>query len=340
MNQRSFFMLCAAAMTALMVTGAPHNSSPFTPGARTMMLAHNAYPYDGQYGDRLDRAIAAGMPFAVEEDLVWVNGRSLLIHNEKSASADSPTLESYFFPKVKPLMEKAMKEGNKGNWPLITLYLDIKNDPEEHLTEISKVLDKYDAWLTKAVKTSDITRMSPLEYKPMMVILEDKKNDIKQAFFYDRIAVGGKFRAFGSAVKFDDNPNQLPRTAREQRMAGLITIQPEQMLTKHADNWRRWFGTDWNFIELSGPTHGSDWNAATEARMKHFVDYGHSLGYLVGFYEINGFTKDQNQGWTDEYNFGSREAAEVRIKAVLAAHADFIATDQYQEVAKLIRERR
>ena len=49
-----------------------------------------------------------------------------------------------------------MKEGNKGNWPLVTLYLDIKNDPPEHLEAISTMLDKYNSWLTTAVKTADI----------------------------------------------------------------------------------------------------------------------------------------------------------------------------------------
>jgi hypothetical protein len=329
------FYIVAAAISLAIAAGS--TSSPFTPGARTLMLAHNAYPDEGKYGDRLDRAISAGVPFVVEEDLVWTGGKSLLIHNEKAAGPDSPTLESYFFPRVAPIIEKALKDGNKGNWPLITLYLDIKNDPEEHLEVISKVLDKYDGWLTKAVKTADITKLSPLELKPMMVILEDKQNDIKQAFFYDRVPVGGKFRAFGSAVKFDDNPNKLPREKRAERMAGLVSIQPEQMVSKRADNWRRWFGTDWNFIELGGPTHGNDWNAATEARVKHFVDYGHSLGYLVSFYEVNGFTDAQNQGWTAEYNFGSKEAATVRWKALIAAHADFIATDQYEDVAHAIR---
>jgi hypothetical protein len=53
------------------------------------------------------------------------------------------------------------------------------------LEAISKVLDKYDSWLTKAVKTNHISKQSPLERKPMMVILEDKKDHIKQAFFYD-----------------------------------------------------------------------------------------------------------------------------------------------------------
>lgn len=329
----------AAILFSFAFAAKTHHST-FAPGARTLMLAHNAYPDNGKYGDRLDRVITAGVPFAVEEDLVWVNGRSLLIHNEKFANADSPTLESYFFPKVAPIMEKALKEGNKGNWPLITLYLDIKNDPEEHLQVIDKTLEKYSAWLTTATKMADISRQSPLDVKPMIVILEDKKNDIKTSFFYDRVPVGGKFHTFGSPTKFDDNPSHLGRDKRAERFAGLLKFQPEQLVSTHADNYHRWFGTDWNFIETNGPTHGGDWKPETAARVKKFVEYGHSLGYLVSFYGVNGFTPDQNQGWTDEYNFGSLEAAKLRWKAALDAHADFIATDQYEEVTKLIREKK
>ena len=277
--KKTFLVLLS--IVASVAIAAKVSSSPFAPGARTLVLAHNAYPDDGKYADRLDRAIASGVPFVVEEDLVWVDGRSLLIHNAKAAVPSSPTLESYFFPKVQPIVEKALKTGNKGDWPLITLYLDIKNDPEEHLQAISKVLDKYDAWLTKAAKTSDISKQSPLELKPMMVILEDKKDDMKQAFFYDRVPVGGKIRAFGSPTKFDDNPTNVPKTARAERFAAMLKVEPEQFLTQRADNYHRWFGTDWAFIELCGPTHGNDWNAAAEGRLKHFVDYGHSLGYLV-----------------------------------------------------------
>jgi hypothetical protein len=60
--------------------------------------------------------------------------------------------------------------------------------------------------------------MSPLELKPMIVILEDKQNDIKQEFFYDRAPVGGKIRAFGSAVKFDYNPRPCVGRPRSMRM--------------------------------------------------------------------------------------------------------------------------
>ena len=335
MRKRPMFIL----MLSVLGVAAPRTST-FTPGARMLMLAHNAYPYDGKYGDRLDRALSPGGSFVVEEDLVWVDGKSLLIHNAQGAGPDSPTLESYFFPKIRPVIEKALKEGDHGNWPLITLYLDIKNDPVEHLEAISKVLDKYDGWLTKAVKTADITKQSPLEYKPMMVIVEDKQNDIKQDFFYDRVPAGGKFRVFGSAVKFDDNPHKLGRDRRDERFADLRDLQPEQLLTKRADNWRRWFGTDWHFIELCGPAHGSDWNATLEARVKHFVDYGHRMGYLVSFYQLDGFPHDQDEGWGDEYNFGSKAAARLRWDALIKAHADFISTDQYEDVAEAIRSKR
>lgn len=132
------------------------------PGARLQMLAHNAYPDHGKYADRLDRAIASGTPFVVEEDLAWVDGKSLVIHGAKNASAADPTLETYFFPKVKPLMEKALQSGDKRHWPLITLYLDIKNDPPEHLEAIAAVLDRYSTWLTTAKKTADLANQSPL----------------------------------------------------------------------------------------------------------------------------------------------------------------------------------
>ena len=56
----------------------------FVPGTRTMVLAHNAYPDHGKYSERLDRAIAAGLPFATEQDLAWVDGKSLEIHGAKN----------------------------------------------------------------------------------------------------------------------------------------------------------------------------------------------------------------------------------------------------------------
>ncbi len=310
------------------------DSTQFAPGSRIEILAHNAYPDHGKYEDRLDRAIASGTPFVIEEDLAWVDGKSLLIHGSKNVAAEDPTLEAYFFSKVKPMMEKALKEGNKGNWPLVTLYLDIKNDPPEHLEAISKMLDKYDGWLTTAVKTDDITKQSPLKLKPMMVIVEDKQKDIKQQFFYDRVAVGGKIRVFGSVTKPEANPKKLPK---QEAIDLLSTVEPQEIATAKADNYHRWWGLGWEYVEKGGASQAGDWNKDKQARLEKFVNYAHGLGYFISFYCLDGYSAAENQGWDKDYNFGSRDAALARWKAVRKAHVDFVSTDQYEDVAKVIR---
>lgn len=328
--------IVAGAGIVLTLATAASVKQTYGPGSRIQMLAHNAYPDHGKYGDRLDRAISSGFPFVVEQDLAWMDGKSILIHGAKAAGTDDPTLESYFIPKIRPLMEKALKDGNKGNWPLVTLYLDIKNDPPEHLEAVNQMLDKYNDWLTTAVKTSDISKQSPLDLKPMMVLVEDKQNDIKQQFFYDKIPVGGKIRAFGSATKADGNPKKLPKAEAVKLMTDM---DPEKLFPAKADNYHRWFGTDWAFIESCGKMHG-EWTAASEARLKKFVDHGHRMGYFVSLYSINGFTGAENQGWTDEFNFGSKAEALTRWKAAIKAHADFIGTDQYEELAQVVKSTR
>jgi len=313
------------------------NAPGYAPGTRTIILSHNAYPDHGQYTDRLDRAIAVGVPFATEQDLAWVDGKSLMIHGAKNVSGEDPTLDSYFIPRVRPLIEKALKEGNKGNWPLVILYLDIKNDPPEHLEAISQWLDKYDSWLTTAVKTPDISKQSPLDLKPMMVLVEDKQNDIKQQYFYDKVPVGGKIRVFGSVTKFDENPSKLPRERKAEAVASLVSFDPEQLVPHKADNYHRWFGTNWAFVEKGGETGAGEWTRASEARLKKFVDYGHRLGYFVGFYCLDGYSEAENKGWDKDYNFGSKEKVMPRWQAAARSHADFISTDQMEEVAQILK---
>ncbi|MBB5059421.1 hypothetical protein HDF16_004147 [Granulicella aggregans] len=304
------------------------------PGARTVVMAHNAYPDHGKYADRLDRAIASGAPFMVEEDLAWVNGRSLICHGAKNSTPNDPDLESYFFPKVQPMMEQALKDGNKGNWPLVTLYLDIKNDPPEHLQYINQLLDKYNAWLTTAAKTDDISKQSKLKPGPMMILVEDKNNDIKQKFFYDDLPVNGNIRVFGSYTKLVENPTHLPKL---DFINSLVAVPMEQVTTQKADNYHRWWGVDWAYVEKGGEEHHGEWGKEQTERLKNIVQYGHKLGYLMGFYCLDGFTAADNQGWEDEYNFGSMDQVAPRWKAAMAAHADIISSDQYEELAKTIR---
>jgi hypothetical protein len=149
--------------------------------------------------------------------------------------------------------------------------------------------------------------------------------------------VGGKIRVFGSADKFDENPQKLPREKKEEAVAMMVTRDPEQLVSKKADNYRRWFGVNWGFVEKGGETKAGDWTKASEARMKKFVDYGHRLGYFVSFYCLDGYTAAEDQGWDKSYNFGSKEKVTVRWQATARAHADFISTDQVEEVANVIK---
>ncbi len=45
--------------------------SRLTPGTRVVMDAHNCYPYDGLWADRIERALKTGTPLAIEQDLLW-----------------------------------------------------------------------------------------------------------------------------------------------------------------------------------------------------------------------------------------------------------------------------
>src|SRR5499427_7098501 len=82
------------AAAALFISAAPPAGAEFAPGTRVLLDAHNCYPYNGRWADRIDRALSTGTPLAIEQDLVWYRdpatgqGRSLVAHDEQ----DRPNL--------------------------------------------------------------------------------------------------------------------------------------------------------------------------------------------------------------------------------------------------------
>lgn len=318
----------------------------FAPGARTLVLAHNAYPEGSKYTDRLDQALAAGTPLAIEIDLTWApnpkTGKPFSLVGDfperrfKDVTGDEPMLKQQFFERVRPIMEKALKSNNKHNWPLVRLYLDIKNDPPEHLEYLIGLLHEYQDWLTTAVKTKNPAKQSPLDLKPMMVMLQDKDNDIKQEYFYDRIPVGGKILAFGTA-KFTIPPGQ--GLTEKQIAQAQATMKPEEVVTEHASNYRRWWGNTWDSIEPAPKSGAGSWTPEKQARLEAYVNYAHKMGYLISFWNEDGTDADtaKQMGWAAKYNFGSLEAVTARWKAMSQARVDFIATDQPEEAAKVLQ---
>ena len=160
-----------------------------------MLDAHNCYPYDGQWNDRIQRALRSGFPVSIEQDLAWYvdpathQGRVVVSHTPQPSGAE-PTLEDYFFQNVRPVVEKILTENRPNQWPLIVLHFDFKDNQAPLLQAVWQILGQHQAWLSTAVKTADPAKLSPIDRKPILVITED--NDAQQQVFSDAVPVGGR----------------------------------------------------------------------------------------------------------------------------------------------------
>jgi len=141
----------------------------FTPGRETLVMAHNTFTEKGKWTDRFNRALSSGMPLAMEFDLTWApNPKTGKIgslvgdfpeRRFNEITGDEPQLKPYFFERVRPIVEKALKDNDKRNWPLIRLYLDIKNDPPENRTLSTTRLSLP---INRRVLTTDAPRFGTL----------------------------------------------------------------------------------------------------------------------------------------------------------------------------------
>jgi len=305
-----------------------HAQNAAHPGARSIMDAHNCYPYFEWWSDRIDRALSAGMPLAIEQDLAWYTDKktgkswSIVTHGLPT-EANAPTMKQYFFERVRPLVEKALRDGNKGDWPIITLNLDFKTEEPEHLRAVFALLKEYQDWLTTAPRTADGATPQPLDVKPILVLTGE--SDAQEKVFYEDVPIGGKLLLFGAA-----------RTNTKNPMAAPEIIEPA-----HSTNYRRWWNNPWNVVEKGGQNKAGDWTKEDNLRLRALVEHAHQNGLWIRFYTLDGVDDKQDlscHGWFSGYNFGSLSAAEARWQAALEAGVDYIASDQYEALGKFIRD--
>lgn len=295
------------------------------PGSRTIMDAHNCYPYFEWWSDRIDRALSAGTPLAIEQDLAWYSdpktGKSwsVVTHGEP-VTGHEPTMEQYFFERVGPLVEKALKENNRGDWPLITLNLDFKNNKPEHLAAVLALLRKYEPWITSATKGKRIEDVQPLDVKPLLVLTGEA--DAQQTVFYDELRQDDKVLVFGAIHTEGKDPQ----------------ASPEVIDSEKASNYRRWWNNPWSVVEAGGQRHAGEWTPEKMVRLRTLVERAHENGLWIRFYALDGATEAELSchGWFHGYNFGTLDSARKRWQAAIAAHVDYLASDQYELVAREI----
>jgi hypothetical protein len=324
-----FLILAGAA--ALALGAGLHSPAPFR---GPVVDAHNCYPYQGQWADRIDRALSTGFPVSIEQDIAWGvdpktgEGRPVVSHAARTTGSE-PSLESYFFERVQPVVEKALAENHKAEWPLIVLHFDFKSTEPKLLHAVWDLLGRHEAWITTALKTATPGKLEPFDLKPLLVITED--SDEQAQVFDDAVPVGARLRVFGSA-----HTEGIVGT-RKQQIALMATLPPEKLLPSPATNYRRWWNNSWYEVEEGGEPRAGAWTAADDQRVRALVDHAHRLGYWIRFYTLDGFAAGENRGWDRGYNFGSRAAVLERWRAAVNAGVDFIATDQYEDLARVVR---
>jgi hypothetical protein len=314
-------LLCALSLHSQRAADAAH------PGARSVMDAHNCYPYSEWWHDRIDRALATGTPVAIEQDLAWYtdpkSGKSwsVVIHGDP-VTGHEPTIEHYFFDRVRPIVEQALREGNDGNWPLITLNLDFKDDQPEHLAAIRSLLLKHRSWITESPKGDDPNNVEPLVVRPILVLTGE--SDAQQTVFYDRLHPHDPVLAFGAV-----------HTTEKDYHAS-----PEVIDSEKATNYRRWWNNAWRVVESAGQQHAGEWTPEKLLRLRALVERAHANGLWIRFYTLDGATEDELSchGWFHTYNFGDISAVRKRWQAAIAAGVDYIASDQYELLAEEIRQ--
>jgi hypothetical protein len=301
-------------------------------GGRTLLHAHNAYPEKGRWDDRLDRALNTGLrPMVIEQDiaLAYRGGDAVpVVSHDTELTGHEPTLESYFFTRVAPEMTRALAEGQRARWPLLVLHLDFKsNEPDLHRA-VWRLLQRHAQWLTTAPAGPT---MMPVTAGPLLVLTENGPG--QEAAFAGTLPAGGRLLLFGSAA--------APPAARiedpQQRARALAAASPDSLIPDPPTNFRRWVNFSWQVVEAGGQQRAGAWTADDAARLRAIVDRGHTLGYLVRFYNLNGHAPSEHLGWTVSYNLGSLAAVQTRWAAAIAAGVDLLATDQYEALGTVLR---
>ena len=239
----------------LSVAAPPHTSAQsggFGPGARVLLDAHNCYPDGGQFADRLDRALATGLPVAIEQDLVLVPRpaqRRLPQHrlarravHRHRAVAGEPLLRAH--PSAgRAGAARRQARDLAAHRPQPRSQDQRAGASRRHLGDARHLRGVAD---DGAARSPTARARPPLDVKPVLVLTGNP--DAQQASFHDRVPVGGRLRLFG-AIPVDVEAKVGKGKEAVPKLAGLA---PAELIASGATNYRRWVNFPWAVVERGG----------------------------------------------------------------------------------------
>ena len=193
------------------------------------------------------------------------------VSHEPTCVGGEPTLEAYFFERVRPIVEAALSRGPSADWPLITLNLDFKTNEPEHHAAVWALLGKYERWLTTAPRGADAAVVAPLQVGPVLVLTGSP--DIQQVTFHDvRVPCA-------PAARLWRHCRHRARPSRRRRHCPARRRPP----TIAAGGTIRGARSRWKDSATAG-----DWTPDDAARLAALVADAHAHGLWIRFYTLNG----------------------------------------------------
>lgn len=298
-------MPCPLALPLAILLAAPAVDGPARPLPAS---AHNCYPADGRGNAPLVEALALGID-NIEIDLGWdaAAGRVIVGHDaEPRAGRTYPEFEAYLVP----ALEAHRKAGRPDGAPTV-LTLDWKTERPEAVARVRDFLDAHADWFSSAPKAAE----SPLTRRALTVCFTGSEK--AKAIYDGMIPAGGAYRAFADRV-FG---------------AGERREDPGDYAPEPADAYRRFLTLHWANVERGAFANAGDWTVEEDERLRSIVRAIHAKGYRVRFYCLDGRPRPTSLA----YLFPDPDAARVRWRAAAEAGVDWVATDDYAEIAEAIR---
>jgi hypothetical protein len=270
--------------------------------------AHNCYLEDRHDNPRLIEALKLGID-NIEIDLGWDDATRRLIIGHDAYSRPGvayPRIQDSLVPPLEAHLAVPRPDGA----PTV-LTIDWKTAQPEAVRQFQQFLDAHPDWFSSAPKAAD----SPLTVRRLTVCFSGSEA-AKDA--YDAlIPPGGTYRAFRDRV-FGAGAKYEPEVAAY--VPGPSTA------------YHRFLAFHWSAVERGGPAAAGEWTRAESDRLRDLTALAHRRGFRVRFYCLNGHTGALLGG----YRFADDEAVRVRWLAAADAGVDWIASDEYREIAAVL----